>query len=55
MIKVLIQASKFNEYISPRTGKKYKIIEVENLDNDFLMIAAMPTWEVIYIGIGFAD
>lgn len=55
MIKVLIQASKFNEYISPKTGKKYKIIEVENLDNDFLMIAAMPTWEVIYIGIGFID
>ena len=51
MIKVSIQASKFSEYISPRTGKKYKIIEVENLDNNFLMIAAMPTWEVVYIGI----
>ena len=55
MIKVSIQASKFNEYISPRTGKKYKIIEVENLGNDFLMIVSMPTWEVIYIGIGFID
>ena len=55
MIKVSIQASKFSEYISPRTGNKYKIIEVENLDNNFLMIVAMPTWEIIYIGIGFAD
>ena len=28
MIKVSIQASKFSEYISPRTGKKYKIIDI---------------------------
>ena len=55
MVKVSIQESNFSEYISPRTGKKYKIIEVENLGNDFLMIVAMPTWEVIYIGIGFVD
>ena len=30
MIKVLIQANKFSEYVSPRTGKKYKIIDIGN-------------------------